>query len=421
MKQMKFIILASVIFLNINISFGQKKQYDTILNKVERNVDKNYYSDSISAVRHSEYIVNELTNDFEKVVCIEYFPTPMWSMDEKYYNQRFGFKNSIFPSRIFGYLITAKLYNKGELSNLGLTVPHRFASFYPYIDINLFNSTLSTFVRNNREKRREDLNNNNDTNLPNKINMLSFDTHDNQRSQKPTISVEYGNVNNQKTNNNSVPANNLPKTISMSSPPIYTTISNSTAYMVDNIIYNETDCYKLTRVATTNSIYTESDRQRFENTLDEYDVIFQKYLTEQQKNEHRQLVEYWANGTSVHSQTYVVTKKNFAVLSFVRELKRQNNEGKWIAVEKITEEYQEGKNKKYYPTFYTKLIRNYNGGFPNIDNLLTLVVRTPLEKSFSLSDTIAMPRKYKLAYEDFCERVDIPDDDMLLDWNKYNE
>ena len=195
-------LLVLVVFFNINfILLGQKRLYETILNKVERNVDKNYYCDSIVALRHSEYIVNESTKDFEKIVCIEYFPTPVWSMDEKYYTQRFGFNNSIFPGRIFGYLITAKLYKKEELSNLGLTIPHRFASSYPYIDINGFNSTLSMFVRNNREKREEQSKkNNNDTNLPNKINIASFDTNDKQENQKPKISIEYGNINNQITN-----------------------------------------------------------------------------------------------------------------------------------------------------------------------------------------------------------------------------
>ena len=421
---MKYKLLVLVLFFNINfILLGQRRLYDTILNKVERNVDKNYYSDSVVAVRHSEYIVNDSTKEFEKIVCIEYFPTPLWSMDEKYYNQRFGFNNSIFLNRIFGYLIMAKLYKKDELSNLGLTVPHRFASSYPYIDINGYYSTLSMFVRNNRERRKEDSkNNNNETNLPNKINMPSFDNNDDFRNQKPQITIEYGNINHQKTNNNNaVSANNLPKTISITSPPIYTNISHSATYTVDNIVYNETDCYKLTEVITANFIYTESDRQRFENSLDEYDIIFRKYLTEQQKNEHRQLVEYWANGETVFSQTYIVDKKNFAVLSFLRELKRQNNKGEWIEIEKITEKYREGKNKKYYQTFYTKFIRNYNGGFPNIDNLLTLIVRTPLEKSFSLDNTTVMPRKLNSTYEDFCEKVDTLDEDMLMDWNKYKE
>ena len=421
---MKYKLLVLVVFFNTNfILLGQKRLYDTILNKVEKNVDKNYYSDSIVAVRHSEYIVNEPTKNFERIVCIEYFPTPLWSMDEKYYNQKFGFNNSIFPSRIFGYLIIAKLYKKDKLSNLGLTIPHRFASSYPYIDINGFYSTLSMFVRNNREKRKENSkNNNNDTNLPNKINRLSFDTNDKQGNQKPTISIEYGSTNNQNNNkSSSVSTNNLPKTISITGTPIYTNISNSVTYIVDNIVYNETDCYKLTRVSKTSFIYTESDRQRFENSLDEYDIIRRKYLTEQQKNEHRQLVEYWANGETVFSQSYIIAKKNFAVLSFIRELKQRNNEGEWIEIEKITEKYQESNNKKYYQTFYTKLIRNYIGGFPNIDNLLTLVVRTPLEKCFSLDNTTIMPRKLNSTYEDFCEKVDTLDNDMLLDWNKYNE
>ena len=420
---MKYKLLVLVIFFNSNfILLGQKKLYDTILNKVERNVDKNYYSDSIIAVRHSEYIVNESTEDFEKVVCMEYFPTPIWVIDVKYYKQNFGYNNSIFPIQVTGYLINGKLYKKDDSGNLGFTFPHRFASSYLRIDIDSFNSSLSMFVRNNRKEREESKNNDSDTNLPNKINMPSFDTNDNFGNQKPKMSIDYGSINDKKTNNNtSVSANNLPKTITVTTPPIYTKISDNTAYVVDNMVYNETDCYKLTKVITTNFVYTESDRQRFEDTLDEYDIIHQKYLTQEQKNEHRQLVEYWANGGSVYSQTHIIAKKNFAVLSFIHEVKNQNNEGEWIGIEKITEKYQEGNNKKYYQTFYTKLVRNYIGSFPNMDNLLTLVVRTPLEKCFSLDNTTIIPRKPYLTYEDFCEKVDTFDEEMLLDWNKYNE
>jgi len=405
--------------------FSQEKLFNNILNNVERNIDKNYYTDSIVAVRHSEYIFNELTEDFEKVVYIEYFPTPIWSMDEKYYNQKFGFNNSIFPSRIYGYLIMAKMYKKDESKHLGFTIPHRFASHFTFIDINLFNSSISMFVRNNREKRRENSNNNNDTNLPNKINIPSFNTNDKQGNQEPKISIEYGSDNNKKTNkNNATSADKLPKTITITGTPIYTIISDSATYKVDNIVYNGTDCYKLTKIITKHFMYKEFERQRLENTMinEPVSLLEQKYMTEQQKEEFRQIVEYWANGGGFFSQTYIVEKKNFAVLSFLQEIKRQNNKGEWIDIEKTMEKYQEGKNKKYYQTSFTKLIRNYNGGSPNINNILTLVVRTPINKSFSLDSTTVLPRRMlDLTYEDFCTKVDTIDDDMLLDWNKYNE
>jgi hypothetical protein len=281
------------------------------------------------------------------------------------------------------------------------------------------------FVRNNREKRKLK-ENNHDTNLPNQINSPSFYMNDKQGNQKSTISIEYGKINNQKTNNNNaVSANNLPKTITMTSTPIYTypKDASSVEYVVKNVIYNETDCYELTKTIKTKAVYTESDRQRFEDiVLNEYpDLMLRQHLTEQQKDEYRQLVEYWANGETVFSQRYIVTKQNCAVLFFSKEIKQQNNNGQWFVIEKTTEEYQEGKNKKYYPTYCTKFVRNYNGSLPNIDNLATLIVRTSINRMFSLDSTTIMPRKLKSTYEDFCERVDKLDDAMLLDWNKYNE
>ena len=415
---MKYTILIFLVLLNINLLFGQKKLYDNVLNKVETNIDKNYYTDSIFAIRHSEYIINDSIKDFEKVVCIEYFPTPMWSIDGKFYNRKFGFNNSFFLIKNIGYLIVAKLYKKSDMNKLGLTVPHRFASSSLWVDINVFNFSLINFVYNNKKKREDLKNNDNDTNLRNKINTHSFNANDNLGNQKPKISIEYGNINDKKTSNsNSVSANNLPKTITMTSTPIYTMIDESTTYIVDNVIYEEIDCYSLTRINKAHFIYTEFERQRFENMLvDEY-----PNLLEQQKNEFKQLIEYWGNGATVFSENYIITKKNFAVLLFLREIKQQNANGEWIEIERITEKYREGKNKKYYQTYYARLVRNYIGSFPNINNLLTLVVRTPLERAFSLDNTTIIPRKVNLSYEDFCEKVDILGDDMLSDWNNFEK
>ncbi|MDR2145365.1 MAG: hypothetical protein LBE91_02760 [Tannerella sp.] len=423
---MKYKLLIFIAISNLQFLSGQKKLFDNILNKVERNVDKNYYTDSISAVRHSEYIVNDSTKEFEKAVYIEYFPTPIWSVDGKFYDQRFGYNNSIFPIRTVGYLITAKLYKKDESSNLGFTFPHRFGTSYLRIDIDDFNSSLSNFVYGNKRKRAEPRKNN-DTSLSNKINTHSFDTNDNFGKRKP-ISIEYG-INDEKTGNSSaVPTNNLPEKITMTSAPIYTYVrgSDSLEYIVKETVYDETDCYQLTKISKSRAVYTDFERQRFENELINggeysYSNLFKgEFMSEQKKNELRQLVEYWANGETVFSETYIVTKKNFAVLSFLREIKQQNYKGEWIEIERIMEKFKEGGDKKYYQTFYTKFIRNYNGDSPNIDHLLTLIVRTPIDRVLSLDSTKVIPRKVYLSYEDFCERVDTLDDNMLLDWNQYN-
>ena len=159
--------------------------------------------------------------------------------------------------------------------------------------------------------------------------------------------------------------------------------------------------------------------------IEEYSGHFPTFkLSEQKENELRQLVEYWANGENIITRTYIVSKKKFAILLFQLDSKKQNNKGEWFDIEKVTEKYQQNeKDKKYYQTSCIKFIRNYNGDFLNTNGFITLVFRgpSPLKKDFSLNDTIVIPRKYKLTYEDFCEKVDIPDDDMLLDWNKYKE
>lgn len=77
-----------MIILNSNILCGQHKIFDNILKKAERNLDANYYTDSISAIRHSEYIVDNSTKELKKIIQLEYFPTPIWGIDGNYYNQK---------------------------------------------------------------------------------------------------------------------------------------------------------------------------------------------------------------------------------------------------------------------------------------------------------------------------------------------
>ena len=421
MKQMKYIIWVLVLFLNINILYSQKKTYDNILKKVEANIEKNYYSDSIFAVRHSEYIIDDLTQDIKQIACIDYFQTPMWAVDGKFYKQRYGFDSSVFPLRTLGYLISAKLYKKDEENNCGFTIPHRFATSFSSIDINgQFHSVLSGFVSDKKRKRALINNNTPDTTPLSNMNMNSFGMNNNLDNQKSKISVEYGNVNNEGISKHEVASEkDPPKSISITTTPIYTTTEDSNMYTVDNVIYDGVDCYKLTKINKIKYAYEEFERQRLEGSLKSE----MPHLNEQQIGEFKQHIEYWAGGKS-SSATFIVTKKNFAVLLCEREVKHQNSQGEWFVAEKVMEKYQRNeKDKKYYQTSYTKFVRNYVGSFLNPNNFVTLVFRSPSpsKKNFSLNDTMVIPRKYKLRYEDFCERVDMPDDDMLLDWNKYKE
>ena len=418
---MKYTIWVFVMFLNINVLFGQKKTYDNILKKVEANIEKNYYSDSVFAVRHSEYIIDDITQDMKQISCIDYFQTPMWALDEKFYKQRFGFNSSVFPARILGYLISAKLYKKDEENNYGFTLPHRFGTSFSHIEINgQYQSVLAGFVYDKRKKRASINNNTRDADPLNNMKMSSFGMNNSLDNQKSKISIEYGAVNNEAMSKHKVASeNNLPKSMTITSTPLYTILADSNVYTVDNVTYDGVDCYKLTKINKIKYAYEELERQQLEGTLkSEY-----SYLTEQQRDDFRQQVEYWSGGKS-SLVTFIVSKKNSAILFSQIEMKHQNSQGEWFVAEKVTEKYQQNeKDKKYYQTSYAKFVRNYIGGFPNTNNFLTLVFRgpSPSKKNFSLDDTIVIPRKYKLTYEDFCEKVDIPDDDMLLDWNKYKE
>ncbi|MDR3062361.1 MAG: hypothetical protein LBU57_09675 [Dysgonamonadaceae bacterium] len=220
---MKYIILISVILLNIDILSGQEKVYDNILKKVEANIDKNYYSDSIFAARHSEYLMDASTQDIKKISCVDYFQTPVWASDGEFYNQKFGFNNSAFPLRTLGYLISAKLYKKDEENNYGYTLPHRFGSSFSSIDINgQFHTVLSGFVQN-KQVERNSKNNLTDAYPLNKMTMPSFGINNSLDNQKPKISIEYGNDHKEKVSKHKVtPENNQPKSMSHALSTLYT-------------------------------------------------------------------------------------------------------------------------------------------------------------------------------------------------------
>ena len=291
--------------------------------------------------------------------------------------------------------------------------------------------------------KRKEVKSNNENNLSNSIRTHPFDTNDQIENQEIKSSIEYEKTNDNKTDkNNSVSTNNTPKKITMQSTPIYRKVSDSTLYKVEDVVYNETDCYQLTKTIKKQFVYTDIERKKFENELingGEYSyssLIKGEYMSEQKKNEFRQLVEYWAGGTIV-TESYIITKKNFALLSFSSEYQQQNSKGQWVVGEKIMEKYQEGKDKKYHQTYYLKLVRNFTGSFLNTNNLLTLEVQTPIDKIFSLNNTTKLINDFSIMsfvvnnnyvlnnsyiqYEDFCKRVDHLDDAMLFDWNNYEK
>lgn len=416
---MKFKLLIFIVISNIAFVLGQKKQYENIMNKVAKSFDKNYFTDSISAIRHSEYVIDSL-NDFKRVVLLAYFPSPMWDIDYKFYSQKYNYNDSIFSMNVIGYLNRAKLYQTNDLNNLGFTIFHRFnsSSHFNHIAISSNHSFYESFIRDNKEKRNTAIHNvdNNNINIANNKN----------ESYEAKISVIYDNTDKTGTKNSSASLKKSPDVVSISSPPIYAIINNRIDYIAEELVYNETDCYRLTKTSVNKSVYTEIERQRFEDRINDWDSDFfyrnynySEQEKAQQKNEFRQLVEYWANGETVSSQSYIIAKKDFAVLKYSAEIKMQTYQGQWFDVENIVEIYKQGVDGKYYQVNYSKLVRNYRGGFPNLDNYRTFIVRTPMNIVFSLDSVTKIPRSPFITYEDFCEKVDTFDVEMLSDWQYF--
>jgi hypothetical protein len=349
---------------------GMKRAYDRILRKVEKNLHENYYTDSLQTAKYNEYTFNDSTKQLLKVIDLEYFPVSPWDADAAYYEKQHHFDRK--PSR--SYYLTAKLYDTHPGTDYERTFPTGKNALY--IDITTVHSQLEALVINNKERRTAAQNN----------------------SKKD------------------FPATNFSTAYTVNKF-IYTRGKETTVYHVADTLYNNEICYKLSRTRYIPTMYGEQERKKFEQDL----LAGYKEYTQEEKDELKYYVAYWANGLAIARCDYIIRKADYAVLHARHYETVSNHAGKRMVVNHVNDCYEKGDNNKYHQVYYTKFTLNFVRGmaFYNNRHIATWMVQKPLNKPYSLTDRKTYPKKIYLSYEDFCEVVPFPDGEMLEEWNKY--
>ncbi len=372
-----FILLLFVVFSAYGQSAADRKtekQYNRIIRKMEQNLPKNYYSDAIQPVRHSEYTFNDSSKQLLKAVYIEYLPRPLWFYDDASYERKYRLNRT----RPYFHYQSAKLFNKYPGTNYGATFPVGRKSWRE--DINSFHTELYKAINNNRQRR------------------IKAENNSKKDMSNATFSIAY-----------------------TSDKSIYAVGKRTRLYEVTDTTYNGIPCYKITSKGQGQTIYGDKEREKFEETLS---TGYNKDLTAAEKEALRYYVEYWADSEYSRTLDYFVNKKDYALL-YVRSVDRQLNKatGAWKLVRYFTEKYEKGADAKYHQVYYSEYLINYVHGtvFRNDRDVATWIVQVPLNKPYDLPATKKIPQKINLNYEDFCTIVASPDKEMLEEWEIFIE
>lgn len=350
-----------------------KKEYNRIMRKMENRVHRNYYTDSIQAAQYYEYTYNDSTKQLLRAVYMELFPVPAWDADRSYYEKKYHFNRRVYRS----HYLMARLYAVNPGTRYGNTFPTGKDALYIGIK-ELDHDELYLAVKNNKDRR------------------IAIENRNKEDISGPNLSVAY----------------TADKTISSSG-------KRFRHYYVTDTMFNGEPCYKLRVEGYGNSTYGEKERRKFEQDL----VTGYKDYTQEEKDELKYYVEYWANGAYSSTLDYIINKKDYALLHVCYYVKHRNSAEQWLDTKRYMSYYEKGSGNKYRQIYYAEYQLNFVRGmiFHNDRHLATWTVQKPLNRPYLLSEAKKYPKNHNLAYEDFCEMIPVPDDEMLEEWNKKGE
>jgi hypothetical protein len=350
---------------------GTVKTYNRIVRKIERQLHGNYYTDSIAAAIYNEYTFNDSSKQLLKAVHLAYFPIPTWDGDAVYYEKSHHFNRTFARS----FYLTAKLYDPYPGTEYGRTV--LAGRKYPVIDIKVPHSELFNWVQNNKMRRDAAQNNN-------------------RKDLSP-----------------------LPSSMAYTVNKFISSPSKSTKhYEVSDTLYNGILCYKLRLSRYGQSVYGEEERRKFEQAL----ISGYTDYTQEEKDELKYYVEYWGNGAGTSIMDYVIDKKDYALLHLYYHEMHANSAGQWFVTRHYTEDYKKGGDNKYHQVYYAKYQLNFVHGtiYYNDQHLATWVVQRPLGRPYSPDEVKKFPQRINFDYEDFCEIIPVPDEEMLEEWRQFS-
>jgi hypothetical protein len=343
---------------------GNKKLFDKIIRKMENNLEKNYFTDSLQPVQYSEYTFMDSSKQLLNAVYIEGIMRPVWFADYQRYQGKQGLDLKA-PMRYW----RAEFYEETPGERYGSILFEEAFGYTPFV-LEMQNS-LAQHISANAQRRREKLNR-----INKDINPLG----------NPSYTIDN----------------------SISSPG-----DSWEDFQVVDTIYENQLCYKLIRTYQWLTIYGDKEAERFAQRHPNDD---------EQTRVLRRLIHLWANAAYSGRVERIIGKEDYALLYLHAERFIENAAGKFL-----TDRYEDKfikKGKHYKQIFYKACNRRFVAGtlFVNEQDIYTYRIKQPLYNAPSIESAQTYKNKIvrpPVGYEDFCIRLDTPNEDMLKEWKKF--
>ncbi|MCL2416893.1 MAG: hypothetical protein FWD02_03055 [Bacteroidales bacterium] len=390
MKPIKIIL---IIFLVPTFAYGQNMQrrFDNILQRVSRNIERNYRTPNLPGVYHFEITYNKQYEILESVFVdgVQISPISMWDWGHQNLYRKTGnpdarrgypfFHAEFFTTSEDGSLVGTRMWNR---------------SFSTYTSNDQYHPISSIFGR--------------DFIMP-----VLFPTNDNREGPIPIVhSVE--------------------RRLTLS------TEVTKEEWLVSDTIYNDVDSWKLVHVRCRNYFFTEEDslylancwfRQRAEISVKEYDLglstsnslHWSETIASLRglRGREAEVVQFWDGGRTCLRQTYIVSRRSNAVLFYQREKEGVDNTGRDFFDHRFTKFERQG--RRYVPTYFFSNHHNYIENTPwfSQSGNRTLIVRTPSSEERCITEFQFAPRGGFNLYLRIRARIDEPSQTILDFWEKY--
>jgi hypothetical protein len=176
-------------------------------------------------------------------------------------------------------------------------------------------------------------------------------------------------------------------------------------FTATDTLYEGVPCYMLVRRYKRLQIYGKKEQER----------LAKKMYSEEKKNRLHHLYTLSGNATHTGSIARIISKADDALLYQLVEAFSDHGSGNVLTY--MTEEKFIKVEKIYRQAFYKDITHRRNrDGFLDVRGIYTYRISLPLYQPLPMSASQPIPNKLPLNYEDFCIRIERPDNEMLINW-----
>ena len=390
------LLLSIIILLQSFDLVGQNMQrrFDNILQRVSRNIERNYRAPNLPGVYLFEITYNLQYEILEAIFVdgVQIAPLQMWDMRGENLQRKTG-----NPQAKVGYpFFHAEFFTTSEDGSLVATRSwHR--SYSAYTSNAQYHPISGIFARDFIVPYLFPIEHNREGPIP--------ITHSIER--RMTLSTE----------------------------------TTKEEWLVSDTIYNGVDAWKLEHILCRNYFFTKEDslylancwfRANFEKSVKEYDLGIRRGgspIWEVQWSEHiasvrglrdreAEIIQFWDGGQTCLRQTHIVSRRSNAVLFSEFSREGIDNTGREFSDRRFTRFERQG--RRYVPVYFFHNSHNYIENTPwfSQSGNRTLVVRTPPSEERCITEVRFAPRSVFNVYLRR-DRLNEPSQRVLDFWERY--